>query len=103
MCRNRLPGICFSRACTEGIRLYTARMIGETPDPKLVAGANQIVSEAVQAIAGSLIEGKLVYKDFVIALDEAGMREGLKEALLRKQGQLSFDEKQWIDDLKKLN
>jgi len=80
-------------------------MVGfsETPDPKLVAGANQIASEAVQAIAGSLVEGKLVYKDFAIALDDAGMREGLKEALLRKQGRLSLNEKQWIDDLKVLN
>lgn len=31
------------------------------------------------------------------------MREGLKKALLRKQGRLSLDEKQWIDDLKTLN
>ena len=49
------------------------------------------------------IEGKLVYKDFAIALDEAGKRQGLKEALLRKQGLLSLDEKRWFDDLKKLN
>lgn len=103
VCRQRFPDICVGRACTEGIRLYTARMMGEAPDPKLVAGANQIASEAVQAIAGSLIEGKLVYKDFAIALDEAGKREGLKEALLRKQGLLSLDEKRWFDDLKKLN
>lgn len=78
-------------------------MVGVTPDPKLVAGAHQIASEAVQAIAGSLVRGKLVYKDFAIALDNVGMREALKEALLRSRGGLSLDENRWMDDLRTLN
>ena len=76
-------------------------MVGETPDPKLIAGANQIAS--VQEIAGSLVRDKLVYKDFAINLDDAGMRAVLKDALLRSRGGLSLDDKWWVDDLKTLN
>jgi len=74
-----------------------------TPDPKLVAGANQLASQAVQAIAGNLMDGRLVFKDFAITLDHPGMREGLKEAFLRKRARLSLDQKNWTDNFKTLN
>ena len=74
-----------------------------SPNPKLVAGASQLASEAVQAIAGSLVDGKLAYKDFAITLDDAGAREGLQEAFLRKRSRLALDEKRWGENYKMLN
>ncbi|MBX9844571.1 MAG: hypothetical protein K2Z80_22455 [Xanthobacteraceae bacterium] len=75
----------------------------KAPDPKLVAGANQLAAEAVHAIAGSLKDGRLDYKDFAIRLDAPGAREGLKEAFLRKRARLSLNEQNWIENLKTLN